>query len=284
MKRHLNFDNAGRSGVLVRGVTRGIEQKDMLKFLRRQKRFKVGADNAYNLTLEGHDYPGSKNEKTINCLSDTDILNHIREEVLAGAYYLINFEGYYGYEPGDNVVNIFAMGSLCTEAIEASNRLLEIGIYANVIVVTSPDLLVGNLGAENDFEYIKKGLKVNSDLFLLPQLNGHPQGSEIVTLAGRRVPAVSVHDGEPGLLDNIGSIIGVKHESLAVRKHSKCGRPSDIYKFHGIDADSVAEACKKVLAETALEQVQVSRRALGEAQPQIRNVNWQELWPKMNRQ
>ena len=33
------------------------------------------------------------------------------EEVLKGAYHLIDYRGYAGYEPGDNVVNIFAMGS-----------------------------------------------------------------------------------------------------------------------------------------------------------------------------
>ena len=63
-------------------------------------------------------------------------------------------------------------------------------------------------------------------------------------------------------MDNIGSIVGLKQEALAVRKHSKCGRPVDIYKYHGIDSDSVVEAAKKVLAETALEEVRVSQDLL----------------------
>src|SRR5690606_35218747 len=97
---------------------------------------------------------------------------------------------------------------------------------------------------------------------------------------GKRVPVVSVHDGEAGLLDNVGSIIGVRQESLAVRKHSKCGRPKDIYEFHGIDAESVVEACGKVLAETALENIRVSQAVLGENQLTAQApVKWTDLWP-----
>lgn len=284
IKRHAYADNQGRTGVLIRGVTRGIEQKDLLKYLSKQSRFKLGLTAGSTLTIAGQSYPNSIEENQLESLSEDEILAQLKNDVLAGAYYLINYEGYFGYEPGDNVLNIFAMGSLVTEAMEASNRLLEEGVYANVIVVTSPDLLLGNLGLENNYFHLKEVLKINSNLYLQPQLNGHPQGSELVTLSGRRIPVVSVHDGEPGLLDNIGSIVGVKQEALAIRKHSKCGRPVDVYKFHGIDSASVIEACKKVLAETALEQIQVSQRALAQAQPQVAGKKWEEMWPKINRQ
>ena len=53
-------------------------------------------------------------------------------------------------------------------------------------------------------------------------------------------------DGEAGLLDNIGSIVGVRQETLAVRKFSKCGRPAEVFKYQHLDADSIAEACGKV--------------------------------------
>jgi len=198
--------------------------------------------------------------------------------VLKGAYYLINYQGYAGYEPGDNVVNIFAMGAPTTEAIKASEALLSKGVYANVIVVTSPDLLCGIQAHENDFQYLKEGLGINGHLHVHPteQLNGH----EFVTIAGRRVPMVSVHDGEAGLLDNLGSIVGVRHEALAVRKHSKCGRPKDIYEYHHLDASSVVEACGKVLSETALEEVKVSQTTLGEVMASAPQPSkWSDLWP-----
>jgi pyruvate dehydrogenase E1 component len=270
VRLHMQNKNEGRTGVLVRLVTRGLEQNEFLNRLKRQARFKSPHD--------GQLKPGE--EASVSAVSDQEIYEAIRKDVLSGAYYLIDYKGYAGYEPGDNVVNIFAMGTMGTEAVKASDRLLEKGIYANVIMVSSPDLLIGNLAHENGYHHLKNTLGINGDLVLVPHLNGNAGPADVVTMAGRRVPIVSVHDGEPGLLDNIGSIIGVKQEALAVRHHSKSGRPVDIYRYHSIDADAVFEACGKVLAETALEEVTFSSRLL-EAVPnrQSRGADWQELWP-----
>lgn len=276
IKRHVTFDNAGRNGVLIRGVTRGIEQKDFLLWLKRQARFKQ--DPSAPLCRTQFPLDGAVDEAQVATIEETQILEKLREDVLAGAYYLADYRGYAGYEPGDNVVNIFSMGSPTTEAMKASEALLSRGIYANVIVITSSDLLCGIPAHENDYQYLKEGLGIDGSLHIHPTepLNG----ADLVTVAGRRVPMVSVHDGEAGLLDNLGSIIGVRHEALAVRKHSKCGRPKDVYAFHGIDAEAVVEACGKVLSETALEQVKVSQAVLGETQPvQSASGNWTDLWP-----
>lgn len=276
IKRHVLNDNAGRNGVLLRLVTRGAEQKDMPYYLKKQARFKQGLQSP----LARAEFPvsGAVNEEEVGTIEEAQIMETIRQEVLQGAYYLIDYRGYAGYEPGDNVVNIFAMGSLVTEGIKASEALLERGIYANVIVVTSPDLLTGIQAHENDYDYLKNHLGINSNLYL--KKTDDVSTGDLITVAGKRIPVVSVADGEAGLLDNIGSIIGVRQEALAVRKHSKCGRPSEIYAYHGIDAESVVEACGKVLAETALEKVIVSERALGEAQQtESRATHWTELWP-----
>ncbi|WII72235.1 pyruvate dehydrogenase [Bdellovibrio sp. 22V] len=276
IKRHVLNDNAGRTGTLLRLVTRGAEQKDMLHYLKKQARFKAGLEGS----LARAEFPvaGALNEEDVASMDEAQIMSAIREDVLKGAYYLIDYRGYAGFEPGDNVVNVFAMGSLVTEAIKASEALLARGIYANVIVVTSSDLLVGIQAHETDYEYLKNGLGVNSNLYL--RKADEVTTGDLITVAGKRIPAVAVFDGEAGLLDNIGSIIGVRQETLAVRKHSKCGRPSEIYAYHGIDAESVVEACGKVLAETALEKVIVSENALGEAhQAEGRAGHWTDLWP-----
>lgn len=277
LKRHYTNDNAGRNGVLIRGVTRGIEQKDMMTYLKKQRRFKAGLEGQSFLARAEYPMEGALNESELSTFSDDDILNTVREEVLLGAYYLIDYRGYAGYEPGDNVVNIFAMGSPTTEAIKASEMLLSRGIYANVIVVTSSDLLVGIQGHENDYAYLKQGLRVDGHLHLTSQ--EEVAGADLITLAGRRIPIVSVHDGEAGLLDNLGSIVGVRQECLAVRKHSKCGRPTEIYHFHSIDADAIVEATGKVLAETAIEKVVVNETTFqNAAEAQNQTGNWQELW------
>lgn len=276
IKRHVLNDNAGRTGTLLRLVTRGAEQKDFPLYLKKQLRFKANQESP----LARAEFPvaGAVNETDVTALDENLIMTAIREEVLKGAYHLIDYRGYAGYEPGDNVVNIFAMGSLVTEGIKASEALLARGIYGNVIVVTSPDLLIGIQGHASDYAYLRNDLGLNSNLYL--KRTDDVSTGDLITVAGRRVPVVSVHDGEAGLLDNIGSIVGVRQESCAVRKHSKCGRPEEIYAFHEIDAESVVEACGKVLAETALEKVIVSGKALEEThQASATSSHWRDLWP-----
>jgi pyruvate dehydrogenase E1 component len=258
LKRHVMNDNEGRTGVFIRGVTRGVDQKGLMKYLTRQRRYKRAAPEA-PLFLNSYPVAGGVDESTLEAFSEAEILTSLRDDVLAGAYYLIDYRGYANYEPGDNVVNIFSLGSPTTEAIKASEALLAKGIYANVIVVTCTDLVVGNLAHENGYSVLRDRLQINNALYLQPQLNGNPTTAEVITMAGRRVPVVSVHDGEPGLLDNIGSVIGVRQEALAVRKHSKCGRPSEVYAYHHIDADSVAQACEHALAAAAEETVVVTQ-------------------------
>ena len=175
------------------------------------------------------------------------------------------------------------MGAPTTEAIEASEKLLKFGIYANVIVITSSDLLLGNLAFDDDYLHLRKRLGVDGDLYMHPSKSNHLSAGETRTLSGRRIPIVSVHDGEPGLLDNIGSVIGVKQVALAVRKHSRCGRPKEIYRYHGIDADAIVSAVGKVLSETAIEKVQVSERALGNNSNANASQNWRDLWPQATR-
>lgn len=284
VKRHMTGDNEGRNGVLIRGVTRGIDQKLLLKHLRAQLRFK-----SQNTALHPAGYPVTQatDESQVPAVTDEQIMSALRKDVLHGAYYLTDYRGYGNYEPGDNVVNIFCMGALVTEAIKASEELLKKGIYGNVIVVTSSDLLCGNLGHENDYQHLKQSLGVNGNLVLQPALNGSSTVGELITLSGRRVPMVSVHDGEPGLLDNLGGLVGVRHEALAVRKHSKCGRPDEIYKFQEINWEAVMAGCEKVLTETAMETVQlhketVQQLGLSEASvaktPSNDSDGWSQSW------
>jgi pyruvate dehydrogenase E1 component len=260
LRRFLQADDHERSGVILRGVTRGVDQKMFMQCLRSQKRFKL--DAGVPLSPAGlTPLAGSQDESTVDCVSEAQILETVRGEVLSGAYPLIDRRGYAGFEPGDNVVHVFAMGALVPEAVKAADLLLQKGIYANVFVVTSPDLLVGNLAHGEQYRHLRAGLGLSADLYLKDF--DPSEGADLRMMGGRRIPVVSVHDGEIGLLDNIGSIVGVRHETLATRKHSKCGRPSDVYKYHHMDAESIVEACLTVLNETALEETIVPRSLTG---------------------
>ncbi len=277
IRRHALGENEGRTGVVIRGVTRGADQKLFMHHLKQQRRFKVG-NTSDLLCAKGYPLSAGVDESTLEALEEQKILETVQNEVLAGAYYLIDYRGYAGYEPGDNVIHLFAMGALVSEAIGASEKLLKRGIYANVIVVTSSDLLVGNLGHSDDFNYLKSYLGISSDLIITKDSLVTPE--ELITVSGRRVPIVSVHDGEPGLLDNLGSIVGVRHEALSVRKHSRCGRPADIYAYHHLDSDSIVEAAGKVLSETALEKLTISTQTLDAVAGRSETTtNWRNLWP-----
>ena len=241
VRRAYTGDNAGRTGVLVRCVTRAFKHAELVERLRQHVRFKN--------------------------VSEAEMLETTRLDCLAGAYYLVDYRGYEGYEPGENVINIFTMGAMGSEALGASDRLRQEGIFANVINVTSADLLCGNLGALDDYRHLKVGLEITGDLHLRQSSNGQTRyhlndRADLVAAAGRRVPMVAVMDGESGLLDNLGSIVGVRAESLAVRKASKCGRPVVVYAYQHIDADAVYEACGRMLSETALENVILAPKLL----------------------
>lgn len=237
LRRHFTGEDKDREAAIIRCVTKGIAQKEFLERLKKQQRFQG--------------------------VEETEILETIRQDVLKGAYALVDYRGYEGYVPGDNVVHIFALGVLASEAIKASDALLEKGVFANVFVVTSQDLLLGNYAYNDGFQHLKEGLGITGDLYLNPA-----KGTELhndadwFSLQSSRVPVVSVHDGEPGMLDNIGSIVGVKQKCLAIRKTSKSGTTPDIFHLHHIDAEGILKGVEEVMTEAAGETFQVSRQIL----------------------
>jgi len=231
-RRHLEDDQVDREGVLVRASTRGLPQKDFKNRLKAQVRF-AGMDmDAIHASL--------------------------RQDVLAGGYKLVDRSSEEGYLPGDNVVTLLSMGALVPEALEASDALLADGIYADVIVVTSADLLLGRF-AERDGYAQLAALGINGDLQLAPAglADGAISTPEARALAGRFVPILAVCDGEAGLLDNAGSIVGVPQKTLCVDHFSKSGTPKDVYRYHNLDPQSIAAGAQQLLENTAARNVQI---------------------------
>jgi len=278
IRRHMMDENEGRRGVLIRAVTRGIRQRLLLENVRRHAVSKVGISGALRPAGSGPEWGGAIDESTVAARPDEELLARVREDCLEGGWYLVDWRGYEGYEPGDNVVNVFVMGSLAPEALQASEDLLERGIFANVIVISSPELLLGILAEQSDYKHLRECLAIDGDLHATTGAGESEAG--LVSLAGRRVPCVAVCDGEAGHVDNIGSIVGVKQVTLAVRKFSKCGRPKDVFAYQSLDAPAIAEACGRVLSDTALEDLRVSpallERLAGRGTPRR---DWRELWP-----
>jgi len=258
VSRHATSNNLDREGVLVRAVTMGVRPKSMLKQLRSQTQHQ-NADG--------------------QPLADESILESVREDVLAGGYWLLHHAGQPGYQPGDNVVRIFTMGAPTGGAIEAAERLREVGVYADVLVVTNPDLLLGRFAERDNYAQLTKlGLTADMHLVAAPTT---ADATEVRMMAACTVPIVSVVDGEAGLLDNAGSVLAAKQISLSVQKFSKSGTPEHIFAYHGIDAKGIFEACGKALAENAMRQVQVDAQTMAALQQGTATtlVNWRELWP-----
>ena len=152
--------------------------------------------------------------------SDPAARERRRRQVVAGAY-LLRRAG------GDPDVTIVVAGAMTTEALAAADRLAEQGTDADVVVVTSPGLLFEALQARS----------------------GHPVpgASEPWILdaafpARRAAPMVTLLDGHPHTLSFLAGVNQVRSTHLGVTRFGQSGDLASVYRYHGIDADSVVAA------------------------------------------
>ncbi|GAA2588858.1 pyruvate dehydrogenase [Dactylosporangium fulvum] len=139
-----------------------------------------------------------------------------RRQVVAGAYPLRRH--------ADPAVTIAAMGALVPEALAAANRLEAAGVGADVLCVTSPGLLFEALQSRQG--------RSQSPSWILDQ----------VFPAHRATPLVTVLDGHPHTLAFLSTIHRVRGIALGVTSFGQSGSIEDVYRYHGIDTDSVVRA------------------------------------------
>ncbi|PXY28905.1 pyruvate dehydrogenase [Prauserella coralliicola] len=143
-----------------------------------------------------------------------------RRQVVAGAYPLRRTIA--------PKVTIAAMGAVVPEALDAAARLDQIGIPADVVCVTSPDLLYRAVRARQGHE--------QADSWILDQ--AFP--------ADRATPLVTVLDGHPHTLSFLATINRVSTTALGVTRFGQSGSLEDVYRHHGLDTDSVVRAALDV--------------------------------------
>ena len=136
----------------------------------------------------------------------------LRENVLKGGYRLLDYHSDPSYDPASNVVNIFACGVVVPDAIEASQLLRNEGIFANVVVVTSPDLLYRGWQQASKLKMKNPGSRFSFHL------------ERLVPPAERQVPVVTVMDGHSHALSFIGSVFGTKTIPLGVNEFGQRAR------------------------------------------------------------
>ena len=145
-----------------------------------------------------------------------------RAAVLRGAYRLVDARPRPGWDP-ESAVHLFVEGVMAPEAVDASRRLAEDGVFASVFVVTSPDRLYREARAPR------------------------PWLLELVTPDEEDVPVVSALDGHSHALAFIGSVLGVPQLPLGVDDFGQSGTRMDLYRHYGIDADAVVRAARTLL-------------------------------------
>jgi len=139
-----------------------------------------------------------------------------RRQVVAGAYPLRRTENPAGM--------IAVMGALVPEALAAAERLEQASVRIDVVCVTSPGLLFQALQARQG--------RSEGPSWILDQ--AFP--------SARATPIVTVLDGHPHTLAFLASINQVPSTALGVTRFGQSGSIDDVYRYHGIDTDSIVRA------------------------------------------
>nr|WP_280314721.1 hypothetical protein [Nocardia wallacei] len=167
-------------------------------------------------TVKGHGLPTEGHPHNHSSLLSTEQL----ESVTAGLE-PISQTGGAGFDPASDE------GVLCArtaQAIAAATRLHELGIETEIVCVTSPGLLFAAVQA-------RRGRR-HGQHWILDTLFGGT--------AGR--PMVTVLDGHPHTLAFLATVHGVPAIHLGVTEFGQSGDLAAVYRYHGIDTDSIVRA------------------------------------------
>ncbi|MBG6213831.1 MAG: pyruvate dehydrogenase [Cryobacterium sp.] len=119
---------------------------------------------------------------------------------------------------------IVTMGAMVPDALAAADRLAALGTHVDVLCVTSAGLLFEALQSRNGQD--------DAPTWILDQ----------ILPAGRAVPMVTVLDGHPHTLAFLAGVNQVKSRHLGVSRFGQAGDVEDVYRYHGIDVDSIMRA------------------------------------------
>ncbi|RIK45328.1 MAG: pyruvate dehydrogenase [Chloroflexi bacterium] len=157
--------------------------------------------------------------------------DELRRQVLRGGYRLIDARH---DAPGVDLrdtVQIVTSGTMVPEALDAARLLHEEGVAANVLNLTSAQLLFKEWQAQQRWA-------MGIDSAPPPQ----PHLDTLVPPDERHAPIVAVLDGASHALAWLGSVHGAQVISLGVDDFGQSGSRADLYHHYGIDAEHIASA------------------------------------------
>ena len=162
------------------------------------------------------------------------------EQVIRGAYRLVDRRREANYQPGKNAVHVFAAGAMIPEAVAASRQLLAEGVFANVFNVTGAGPLY------REYQAWSAGI-------LPASREGTPTGqqdagaphllADLVPADERGVPIVTVVDAHPHSLAWIGAALNAPTCPLGVVGFGQSGTIPELYREYKIEAASIRAAC-----------------------------------------
>ncbi|MSO58578.1 MAG: pyruvate dehydrogenase [Thermoleophilia bacterium] len=146
-----------------------------------------------------------------------------RQQTLAGGYLLRRAPG------ARPAVTLVGMGAIVPDTLAAADELARAGIEADVVCLTSADLVFRALQA-------RRGLG-EGDAAILDE----------VFPAERAAPMVTVLDGHPHTLAFVSAVRCVPVSCLGVSDFGQSGDVDDLYDHFGIDADTIVGAALDLL-------------------------------------
>jgi pyruvate dehydrogenase E1 component len=150
----------------------------------------------------------------------------LQQHIADGAYWL--------RKPGDNCDLVIAYtGALAPEAIEATGLLGESHRDIGLLAITSADRLHAGWTAARR---VRREQRVSQQSHIEKLLAPLPRDCGIVT----------VLDGHPATLGWIGAVHGHRLEALGVEHFGQTGTIGDLYRHHGIDANSIIDAAESL--------------------------------------
>jgi pyruvate dehydrogenase E1 component len=145
-----------------------------------------------------------------------------RQAVLAGGYRLRG-------APGAPAVTLVGVGAIVPEVLAAADELAGAGVAADVVCLTSPDLIFRALQA-------RQGLADGDDAVL-----------DALFPVERTAPIVSILDGHPHTLSFLAAIRGAPIACLGVSDFGQSGDVGDLYRLFGVDVDTIVGAAADLL-------------------------------------
>jgi len=175
---------------------------------------------------------------TTNPLAQPDIqyTAEVRRQVIAGGYWLRDYRNEPDYATRPRF-NLLSTGVMTDQAVKASTALMEEGVYANVIIVTSPGRLYRGWNAWQQAGVTGNGADAPHLFELIPPEERHAM--------------VSVIDGHPLTMDWMGAALGVRQIGLGVTEFGQSGDIASLYKAMHIHADDIVDAVGRLLVEQA---------------------------------